>query len=232
MKQTDFQTRTLTKKEKIYGPFWLVFQVLAFPTLLQVLNTLLPAPLPQAEVNFVFFAVNFIAVAILFRHYLWAQIRLIPEVLEKVLCFTVIGFAAYMVMNFLLMQVLFAMNPEFTSINDVTIQDLVAENYPMMFLGSVILVPITEETLYRGLVFRGIYDRSPVFAWIVSVLLFCAIHLIGYIGAYPWQTILLCFVQYIPAGICLAGAYRLSGSLLSPILIHVLVNLLAMLSLR
>ena len=232
MKQTDFQTRTLTKKEKICGPFWLVFQVLAFPTLLQVLNMLLPAPLPQAEVNFVFFAVNFIAVAILFRHYLWAQIRLIPEVLEKVLCFTVIGFAAYMVMNFLLMQVLFAMNPEFTSINDVTIQNLVAENYPMMFLGSVILVPITEETLYRGLVFRGIYDRSPVFAWIVSVLLFCAIHLIGYIGAYPWQTILLCFVQYIPAGICLAGAYRLSGSLLSPILIHVLVNLLAMLSLR
>jgi membrane protease YdiL (CAAX protease family) len=62
--------------------------------------------------------------------------------------------------------------------------------------------------------------------------LFALVHILGYIGFYPFEMLLLCFVQYLPAGICLAAAYRLSGSLLSPILIHALVNLLAMLSLR
>ena len=68
--------------------------------------------------------------------------------------------------------------------------------------------------------------------WVLSVALFSSVHIINYIGAYPFDTILLCFVQYIPAGLCLAGAYRLSGSLLSPILIHALVNLVGMLALR
>ena len=101
-----------------------------------------------------------------------------------------------------------------------------------MFLGSVILVPITEECLFRGLVFRGVYDRSPILAWVLSIVLFSSVHIISYLGTYPAETILLCFVQYIPAGVCLAGAYRLSGSLLSPILIHALVNLLGMMALR
>ncbi len=232
MNHTDFKTRLLNGKEKAFGICWLIFQTLFFPTLLQVLNMLLPTPLPQAEVNLVFFCVNFVAVAFLFRHYLWAQIRLVPEIIEKALFLAVIGFIAYWVLNFLLMQVLFALHPGFTSVNDVTIQELVAEDYTIMFLSSVILVPFAEETLFRGLVFRGLYDHSPVLAWILSVTLFALIHILGYIGAYPFETLLLCFVQYLPAGICLAASYRLSGSLLSPILIHAFVNLLGMLALR
>lgn len=232
MKHTDFQTHALDRKEKILGTCWLIFQTLFFATFLQVLNLLLPTPLPQTEVNLVYFAVNFIAVSLIFRRYLWAQIKLVPEVFDKVLCFAITGFAAYMAMNFLLMQLLFALDPGFTSVNDTTIQELVEEDYAIMFLGSVILVPITEETLFRGLIFRGIHDRHPILAWILSVMLFAMVHILGYIGAYPYQTLLLCFVQYIPAGFCLAAAYRLSGSLLCPILIHAMVNLTAMLSLR
>jgi membrane protease YdiL (CAAX protease family) len=166
MNHTDFQTHFLNRKEKIFGTCWLIFQTLFFATFLQVLNLLLPTPLPQTEVNLVFFVVNFTAVALIFRRYLWAQIRLVPEVFDKVLCFAITGFAAYMVMNFLLMQVLFALNPDFTSVNDVTIQKLAAEDYAIMFFGTVLLAPITEETLFRGLAFRGVYEHSPVLAWI------------------------------------------------------------------
>ena len=232
MKHTDFTTHSLNRKEKVFGICWLIFQTFFFPTILQALNMLLPAPLPQTELNLVFFCANFVAVAILFRHYLWTQIRLVPEIIEKILFVAIAGLMAYWVLNFLLMQILFALQPNFTSVNDTTIQELVAEDYAIMFFGSVILVPITEETLFRGLVFRGLYDRSPMLARFLSVTLFSLIHILGYIGAYPFETLLLCFIQYIPAGICLAEAYRLSGSLLSPILIHALVNLLGMLALR
>lgn len=232
MNHTDFKTHSLNRKEKIIGAVWLVFQTLFFATLLQSLNTLLPTPLPQAEVNLVFFSVNFTAIAIIFRQYLFAQIKLIPELFEKILFLTISGFVTYWVLNILLTQVLFALDPDFTSVNDVAIQDLVAEDYAIMFVSTVILAPIAEETLFRGLVFRGIYDHAPVLAWVLSVALFALIHILSYIGAYPFGTLLLCFLQYLPAGICLAAAYRLSGSLLSPMLIHALVNLAAMLSLR
>ncbi len=232
MNNSDFISHSLTRQEKAFGGLWMAFETLFFATLLQSLNLLLPAPLPQAEINFIFFTVNFIAVALIFRQYLAGQLRLVPDALEKVFLTAIPGFAAYWGLNFLLGQVLFAIDPDFTSINDVTVQSLVQEDYFLMFLGSVILVPIAEECLFRALVFRGMYDRSPILAWVLSVALFSAVHIIGYIGAYPLKTILLCFVQYIPAGVCLAGAYRLSGSLLSPILIHALVNFVGMMSLR
>lgn len=232
MNKSDFLSHPLTRQEKSFGVLWMAFETLFFATLLQSLNRLLPAPLPQAEINFIFFSVNFIAVALIFRQYLASQLRLVPDALEKIFLTAIPGLAAYWVLNFLLAQVLFAIDPDFTSINDVTVQSLVNEDYFLMFLGSVILVPITEECLFRGLVFRGMYDHSPILAWVLSVALFSAVHIIGYIGAYPFETLLLCFVQYIPAGVCLAGAYRLSGSLLSPILIHALVNFVGMMSLR
>ena len=232
MNNSDFLSHCLNTKEKKYGFFWLLFELLLFPSLLQILNGLLPTPLPQVEVNFIFFTVNFGVVAWLFRHYLKGQLMLIPDIFERIFFVAVPGFLVYRLASFLLALVLFAVDPNFSSINDVNIQDLVRENFSLMFIGSVILVPIAEECLFRGLVFRGIYDHSPILAWVVSVLLFCAIHITGYIGAYPMTTILLCFVQYIPAGLCLAGAYRISGSLLAPILIHAPVNLTGMLALR
>ena len=232
MKNSDFVSHSLTRQEKYLGALWMAFETLFFATILQGLNHLLPAPLPPAEINFIFFSANLAAVALIFRRYLSGQLRLIPDTLEKVLLTAIPGFVAYWLLNFLLAQVLFAIDTNFTSINDVTIQSLVKDNYFLMFVGSVILVPITEECLFRGLVFRGMYDRSPILAWVLSVGLFSAVHIVGYVGSYPIQTLLLCFLQYIPAGICLAGAYRLSGSLLSPILIHALVNFVGMMSLR
>ncbi len=232
MNNTDFQSHSLNQKEKFFGACWLIFETFFFSALLQLFNKLLPTPMPQTVVNFVFFTVNFTAVALLFRKYLGAQYRLVPDTIGKILAGAVIGFMAYWVFSFLLMQILLALDPGFTSINDTAIQTLVAQDYALMFVGTVILAPITEETLFRGLIFRGLHDHMPVLAWILSVVFFSLVHIFGYIGAYPFTTLLLCFLQYIPAGICLAGAYRLSGCLLSPILIHGLVNFVAMLSLR
>lgn len=232
MNTSVFQSYPLNRREKIIGAAYFLFETLFLAAIVQWLNRKLPTPLPQAEVNFLFFAVNFTAVALIFRHYLAGQCRLVRDCVWQILYVTVPGFVVYYLMNFLLMQVIFALDPDFYSVNDVTVQGLVAENFPIMFLGTVILVPIAEETLFRGLVFRGLHERSPILAWVVSVCLFSLVHITGYIGAYPPAKLFLCFLQYIPAGICLAGAYRLSGSLLSPILIHAMVNFQGMMYLR
>lgn len=232
MKHSEFLSHGLKYQEKIYGTVWLTFQALLFSRLLQFLNTLLPTPMLQSSVNALFFGVNFIVVTVLFRRFLIGQLKLIADTIGKSIAVAFIGFLVYSLSRFFMLQLLLAIDPNFPSINDMTIQNLVREDFTLMFIGTVILVPITEECLLRGLVFRGLYDYSPLLAWIVSVALFSGVHLVSYIGLYPLPTMLLCFVQYIPAGLCLAGAYRLSGSLLAPILIHSLVNLMSILALR
>ena len=229
---SDFRSHSLNTKELYLGAAYLLFESVFFAPILQYLNLLLPTPLPQSVVNFLFFSINFGAVVLIFRKYLKGQLQLLADVMGKVLGVAAIGFFVYWTMNFLLVQILLTINPDHFSINDVTIQSLVAEDYALMLIGTVVFVPIAEETLFRGLLFRGLYDRSPVLAWLVSILLFCAVHVMNYIGVYPIDTILLCFLQYLPAGICLAGAYRFSGSILCPILIHAAVNLIGVMAMR
>lgn len=232
MNTSDFRSHSLTPKELYIGVAYLLFDSMFLATILQVLNLLLPMSLPQSMVNFVFFSINFGAVAWIFRKYLEKQLKLLPDVIGKVLGVAAIGLFAYWVLNFLLVQVLLAIDPGFFSVNDVNIQSLLAEDYTLMLIGTVLLVPFAEEFLFRGLLFRGFYDRSPVLAWLLSVLLFALVHVMSYIGTYPIHTIFLCFLQYLPAGICLAGAYRISGSIFCPILIHATVNLLGVMALR
>lgn len=232
MSMSDFRSHSLSSKELYFGAAYLLFDAIFLAPILQYLNLLLPMPLPQSVVNFLFFSINFGAVALIFRRYLREQLKLLSDVIGKVLGIAAIGLFVYWTMNFLLVQALLAIDPKFFSINDVTIQSLVAEDYALMLVGTVVFVPIAEETLFRGLLFRGLYDHSPVLAWLLSILLFSGVHVMNYIGAYPIDTILLCFLQYLPAGICLAGAYRISGSIFCPILIHAAVNLLGVMALR
>ena len=49
--------------------------------------------------------------------------------------------------------------------------------------------------------------------------------MIGYIGSYDAVTLLVCFTQYFPASICLAWVYAESDTIISPILMHTLINL-------
>jgi membrane protease YdiL (CAAX protease family) len=144
----------------------------------------------------------------------------------------VVGFFAYLLGTFLLGQVIFAIDPGFASINDRNVQSLVAENYGLMFFGTVFLVPVAEEILYRGLLFRGLYDRRPILAWICSVAAFSAVHVLGYVGSASALTLVLCFVQYIPAGLILAWVYRRSGSIFASILMHAFINAVGMFAQR
>lgn len=232
MNNTDFLDFPLSRKEKLCGTVWLLFEALLFSSVLQYLNHLLPTPLPQAQVNFVFFAVNFAVVAFFLRNYLSDQLQLVPRVMGKILLTAAVGFVAYWALNFLVSGLILALDPHFSSVNDNAVSELAAENYGLMLFGTVILVPVTEESLFRGILFRGVYDRSPALAWVLSVGIFALVHILGYIGAYSPAQLLLCFLQYIPAGACLAAAYRLSGSLFSPILIHAAVNFVGMMALR
>lgn len=221
-----------SQKELCGGLAYLAFELCFLSQILFQLNQLLPVPFSGAIVNFLYFLINFCAVLLIFIHSLPALWRGFRSHIRSIAGCSLLFFFAYECAAFLMSRLITALDPQFISLNDRHIQTLLSENFPLMFLGTVLFAPVTEEFLYRGVLFRGLYDRSPAAAWILSSVLFAAVHLSGVVGNAPLVTVALCFIQYLPAGLLLAASHRLSGSLLSPILIHIAVNFAAIMALR
>ena len=93
--------------------------------------------------------------------------------------------------------------PGYTIYNNETVGDLVLANrYAMMFV-TIILAPIIEETLIRGLVFGSLHRTSRALAYVVSCFLFVFMHNWQYFALYPVGSVLLSCLPYIPAAIAL-----------------------------
>lgn len=227
-----FLQNSIPKNELSWGIRYLLFQTVFLPSLLSILNSYLPIPLSAAWLNFVFFSINLCAVFWIFPSYVRKILSVTKRQLLRILLVGVVFFTVNQLCSYALGNLFPSVVEDFVNINDQSLSLTFRENFPLMTLCTVVLAPVTEEFFYRGLLFRGLYDRTPWVAWVVSVVLFSLIHVMSYIGNFPPLPLFLCFLQYIPAGICLAAAYRLSGSLLCPILIHAAVNTVGMLSLR
>ncbi len=215
-----------------WGALYLVFQYCALGEVLSRVYGLLGISPSAAWQNFIYFGVNFLAAVIIFGRYLGNHLTSLGKNWWECLKALILGFVFYWVSNYALSWALSQLIPGFANLNDGHMQKLLKENFYLMAAGVVILVPVAEETFYRGLIFGGLYSRSKASAYVVSSLLFSAIHVLGYIGNASAWVVVGCFAQYLPAGLCLAWSFQESGSLFVPITIHTIVNLLAILSMR
>jgi membrane protease YdiL (CAAX protease family) len=78
---------------------------------------------------------------------------------------------------------------------------------------AVVVTPIVEETLFRGLVFKGLRrTRTPAFAILASAAIFAIVQAPAMV------------VPAFGLGVAAALAFEISGSLLAPILAHALYN--------
>ena len=98
-------------------------------------------------------------------------------------------------------------------------------SYALWFYCITILVgPICEEVFFRGLVFASLRQRWPLWASAVtSGLVFALPHLFG--ASWGPATALFLF-EIALGGIAAAYVYETSGSLLSPIVLHISWNTL------
>ena len=218
--------------ELVFGGIYFLLQLMVIPGILVAVDMLMPVHMSEAMLNFVCFAINFVAVLVIFWKFLRDNFSVLRAYPWYVLRWAGIGFVIYMVGSTLFGWIVPILDPEFANLNDAAIAQMVEGNFTLMTIGTVILVPVAEECFYRGILFRGIYDRFPVLAYTVSMVLFSLAHVLGYVTMADFWTLLLCFVQYLPAGFALAFAYRKSGSIYASILIHMAVNQMGMLLMR
>lgn len=223
---------SLTDSERQGGLIYILIDLFVLPAALGILNSALEAPMPAAVLNFVFFSVNFLAVILLMRKFLWKNILQFGKNLPRNLLFAALGFLLYQVANYGISALILHFVPDFANVNDASIAGMMDGHFWLMVIGTVLLVPVAEELLYRGAVFRGLYGKSPALAYCVSTALFSFIHVLSFLGTADFFTICLCFVQYIPAGLIFCRCYEKTDSILTPILIHTAVNLVGILALR
>jgi membrane protease YdiL (CAAX protease family) len=219
---------TLSKTEFGRGLGLICFQQLVLPVLLSLGTVALSLSPTDAELNFAYFLINYISVLILFRNFLWAELEIAVERPGKVFSSIAIGYGLYYVISTGIGYLVDFIDPEFLNLNDENIGAMSQNQFALITVGTVLLVPMSEELLFRGVLFNYIYEKRPVIACFTSIVLFSMIHLIGFIGEYSPLHFALAFLQYLPAGIVLCFTYVRSGTIFTPILFHTLVNVLAM----
>lgn len=232
MAKSQRPSNSLTQSELLLGWAYLIFEVLFLPALLIMANAALHYPLGTAWINFIYFCVNFVAVIILFRHFLGKSVISLGKDLLRTVKGAFLGFCVYYVSNLAMTELMHFLFPWFSNINDQNVASLLQMDFYPMLIGTVVLVPFAEEVLFRGLVFHSLYTKNHFLGYLVSTVLFCAIHVLGYIGTYDPLTLGLCLIQYIPASLCLAWAYTQADNIFAPILIHTLVNVMGVMAVR
>lgn len=221
-----------TKKEWLFGAAYIPFELFLLPSIILFINDQLSEPLSAAKLNIIFFVVNFAAATLIFRGFILKTLRAIKGSFASVCKAALWGFLLYWIGNILVTSVILFIDPEFVNVNDETVSTMISENFLPMAVCTIFFAPIAEELLFRGVLFAGFYNRSAFLAFVISAFVFSIIHVMGYFSLYSWDTLLLCFIQYIPPSIALGWAYAHSGSILSPILMHIVINAIGIFAMR
>ena len=225
-------TVSLTRDELLWGWVYLAFEFLFLPTILQLVSFSLFPGISDAEFNFLYYFVNFLATILIFHSFLSRNLGIAKGKFLQVGLYVLLGLVIYWTSNLVMSELTFRIMPDFYNVNDAGIAAMSQEAFLLMAIGTVLLVPVAEESLFRGLLFRGIYGKSRWAAYAVSALCFCLPHVSVYIGSYDLSLLAMCFIQYLPAGLMLAWSYEKSNTILTPIIIHTIINAIGIYSMR
>ena len=117
---------TPTKKESICAIVYMLLEFLVLPSVVTLLNSLLPNPLSVSRLNLAFFAMNYLAVGLILRKFIGRN--LIETKPGLLLGSAMLGMLAYWTMNFAMGLVILSLNPEFANVNDAAISGMVQED--------------------------------------------------------------------------------------------------------
>ena len=191
---TRYFNARLTKAEIIAGWCYLPFYLVLLSVLLQHLFRALQIPLDSIVLNIAYFSVNLAVVLLIFHRFL--RQRFFGESFWEFLQACILGFVFYQA-------------------------GTLAVQFAVTKLGGTLEI---YNTLLRGLVFGSIRAASRPMAYITSIFIFTMMHNWQYFGLYPFGSMLLSCLAYVPASAALCWTYEKAGTIWAPITIHAIIN--------
>lgn len=172
-----------------------------------------------------YFTINAVFTLLVFHRFLFDSLAVLKERRLSWLFLTVAiayGISAVGTNIIAAVYTLLQITPE--NVNQDIIETLLVQHPLPMLLFIALLGPVSEELLFRGVLFGPICRRCPWLAYSVTTLLFAGIHVIASIGTLQPFELLLCFLQYVPISLALCWAYQNTRSIWGSICLHCMLN--------
>ena len=227
MKKAKFR-HPMNKVETIVGWVYVFVHIFAMPYIVSALNVFvfphLGFQLNSTWLNLLYYAIGFVFLLGFLFHFLRESFGDMWNNFMATVVAVLIGYVVYI---FLSAAVNFAISfflPSTVNPNSEAVNTITRINPKKMLVIGVLLAPVVEETLFRGVVFGSLRGKNAFAAYLVSCLLFSVYHLWSYFldGGSLWD--LLYLLQYVPAGLVLGWCYEQSGTIWAPVFLHMLIN--------
>ncbi|MDR0905327.1 MAG: CPBP family intramembrane metalloprotease [Oscillospiraceae bacterium] len=217
----------MRRYESVIGIIYIPFHAYFLPMLLYFILDAVGLRLAEPRMDLIYYGISALFLLCAMSSYWKATIRDLKKTVFRTIQAVFLGYACYFLANFIVDIVMSFFMDNLTNPNSAAVIDSVELNPNMMLVVTVLLAPIAEETMFRGALFGTLRKKSRFAAYAVSALLFAVYHLWGYLVGGWGADILVYALQYIPAGIALAWCYEYSGTLVAPVVLHALINLIA-----
>lgn len=221
----------LSRRELILGLCFLPFYLILLSLGLQLLLRALGFEPDAALLNGCYYGICIVAVALIFHRFLRENLRPLKARWAAVLRAVPIALIAYFVLTMVVGLIILSILPDFANQNNNALLAMMDGHPALVVILSVLLAPVIEETLFRGLIFGSLRRLGRLPAYAVTMLFFSAIHVVGFLGALTPLEAALSLVQYFPATLMLCAIYKYTDTIYAPMLLHAAINVVACLAL-
>ncbi len=218
----------MTQVEQVLGWVYVFVHMFAMSYILSALNAhvfpLMGFQLSTIWLNFLYYAVGFCYLLGFLFHYLRESFAdMCGNFLNTVIA-VLVGFIAYVFLYNIVRYGLHFFLENLTNPNSAAVNATAKLNPNKMLVIGVLLAPVVEETLFRGVVFGSLRRKNALLGYFVSTVLFAVYHLWSYLIHDFHPSLFLYLLQYLPAGLALGWAYDYSKTLYAPIFLHMMIN--------
>ncbi len=217
----------LTRTQTVLGWLYLPLHFFVIPVLAAVFVYFAPGNYTDVDVNKIYFGVGTAFVLIALGEWLRRNFYVLLDNPGRAAICIAAGFAVDYLLSVVVTLALMLIEGFGDNPNNSEIVQMAGTDSGAMVGIAVFLAPLVEESIFRGVVFGSIRRKSRAAAYIVSILLFCLLHVWQYVVMYgdPWYFIYM--LQYLPISFVLAWMYERSGSIWTSIAFHMIFNVLA-----
>jgi membrane protease YdiL (CAAX protease family) len=179
----------------------------------------------NASLTLLYYMLSFIIVLIIMNGFLKDSFSILIDKNFSAISIALIGYFQYFAMFFAIAAVFLLITSQpIANPNTAAITTQVANKSNHLIFSMIFLAPIVEETLFRGALFDIVRRKNRIAAYAVSYLFFSVYHLWGYALRGINPMFIFYMLQYLPGSLVLANCYEKSGTIWSPIILHMMIN--------
>ncbi len=218
----------MNRTEAIVGWVYSIAHIFAMGYIAVLLNyyvfPIFGFSLSSSQLNLLYYGMGFLFLLCFLNHFMRESFGELLRHKSDTLTSVVLSFALYILVANIVAIGLSQFLENLTNPNSAAINEQTKLNPNTMIVVAVLLAPIVEETLFRGVIFGTIRKKSRILGYLVSALLFAVYHLWEYmLSGFSWDLVLYLF-QYIPAGLILCWCYERSKNIWGSVFLHMFIN--------